>query len=618
MIEGEDRLIGVGHRGCPKPLKLLHHRSGVVVGHDVGGPDRDEVPRLNLGLLRQSDGVALDDFLNEVLGHGFIGYSRLPRIGYGNSRGCVNFGFPTGQPMLVSLLLATIPQQSFSYDDLLKGFHDLTLLASVPVEGEGFRQFSSYDRASASGPGTEGWFANQDRGNYLATEVVGEETLHVLMDVEGPGCVVRFWSANPSGDLLFFVDGAEQPTMRLPMTALFDGSRAPFEEPMSAIRERGANCYVPLPFDKGLKICATADDLYYQVGVKTWAAGTRLPSLSEQLLKNHTDDIQFIGRLLDSGDLVTNPRKRTDQVGRFTPNLEQHLWVNHSGTIHLMRTRILNAKDLKDIDSVVRSLRVKIHADRDKTPQVDVPLSDFFGMGSTVKPFENYLQRVIEHEDGSLECLFLMPMPFEDGLRVKIVNESREKVFLRTQLFYELGDPQPLRLHAASHFEQGFATRPRSDFSVLDADGPGRYVGTVLSVCNLTEAWWGEGDERITLDGEEFPSVFGTGTEDYFGFAWASPNTFSHPLFGQTQCDGPGNYGHSNMHRIMIGDAIPFQKSLKFDLEIWHWENVDLDLAATSFWYAPLEGESGLPELPGPDAREARLIPERPASNSDG
>jgi hypothetical protein len=106
--------------------------------------------------------------------------------------------------------------------------------------------------------------------------------------------------------------------------------------------------------------------------------------------------------------------------------------------------------------------------------------------------------------------------------------------------------------------------------------------------------WWGEGDEKIYVDGESFPSHFGTGTEDYYGYAWCFPGLFTHAYHSQSRCDGPGNYGRTSVNRFHILDRIPFRESFRFDMELWHWhEQCKVNMAVTSYWYARPGGSDG-------------------------
>jgi hypothetical protein len=142
-----------------------------------------------------------------------------------------------------------------------------------------------------------------------------------------------------------------------------------------------------------------------------------------------------------------------------------------------------------------------------------------------------------------------------------------------------------LYLHAQWLSDYG-STRPMRDLEFLDVRGNGYFIGSNLHVSNPTPAWWGEGDEKFYVDGESFPSTFGTGTEDYYGYAWCSPQIFEQPYHSQNRCDGPGNFGNTNLSRWQVFDPIPFTKLLKFDLEMWLWQDVKAGFTRTVFWYA--------------------------------
>ena len=95
------------------------------------------------------------------------------------------------------------------------------------------------------------------------------------------------------------------------------------------------------------------------------------------------------------------------------------------------------------------------------------------------------------------------------------------------------------------------------DWTILTTRGRGRFVGTHLHVWNPRGGWWGEGDEKFFVDGERFPSIFGTGSEDYFGYAWSSDARFSRPYHGQLLNEK--NRGNVDDNRWHIPDSVPFQ-----------------------------------------------------------
>jgi hypothetical protein len=150
------------------------------------------------------------------------------------------------------------------------------------------------------------------------------------------------------------------------------------------------------------------------------------------------------------------------------------------------------------------------------------------------------------------------------------------------------------------------------DFNYVTVECRGLYVGDTLAVVNPVGDWWGEGDEKITVDGEPFPSHFGTGTEDYYGYAWCNPEPFNAPFHAQTRCDGAAlgnNWGHTTVTRTRALDAIPFTTSLQMDMEVWHWKETDVAYAATTYFYARPGATHNRP--PQPD-RAAAPIPQAP------
>jgi hypothetical protein len=180
-------------------------------------------------------------------------------------------------------------------------------------------------------------------------------------------------------------------------------------------------------------------------------------------------------------------------------------------------------------------------------------------------------------------------MPFHRQARIVVAYDGPGTVDIGGTLAVEPRrfDGTSLLFHARRRPPETIPTRPFRDWHIGTlSGGAGHLVGTVLDVENPPQTmWWGEGDEKISVDGETFPSIFGTGTEDYFGYAWSSTQTFAHPYHAQTRATGPGFAGQYSMNRFHILDPIPFTSSLRFDLEAWHWTDTALTLAATLYWY---------------------------------
>jgi hypothetical protein len=176
-----------------------------------------------------------------------------------------------------------------------------------------------------------------------------------------------------------------------------------------------------------------------------------------------------------------------------------------------------------------------------------------------------------------------MPFARSAVVRVEHAVGIEGSVLVETKPF----DAQSLYFGVVRHGEKSRATQPPSDLLLAALTGRGTYVGTELTIDNPQGAkWWGEGDEKIYVDGEAFPSFFGTGTEDYFGYAWSATVPFQRAFHAQPRVDGPGFSGHVSNLRLHVLDAIPFTRSLRFDLELWHWDDTRVAWSSLAYYYS--------------------------------
>jgi len=230
----------------------------------------------------------------------------------------------------------------------------------------------------------------------------------------------------------------------------------------------------------------------------------------------------------------------------------------------------------------LRTLILKVSFDGETT--VWCPASEFFGCGPKLVPFTDWRRTV--RADGHLFARF--PMPYRKTASLSIRNVGRAAVALQLTAYgrpFDF-DERALHFHATWHADLHLKTRPFRDFDFVTVKGTGVYVGDTLSVFNPVRAWWGEGDEKVFVDGESFPSHFGTGSEDHYGFAWGANRPFATPFCAQPRVDGPGNLGFTTVTRTRVLDTIPFTQSLEYDLEVWHWADCEVSYCAGAFWYA--------------------------------
>lgn len=212
----------------------------------------------------------------------------------------------------------------------------------------------------------------------------------------------------------------------------------------------------------------------------------------------------------------------------------------------------------------LRTMVLRFFWNDEDVASVDCPLGDFFGLGHAQYYPVQSIPLVTGNRRG-MTCYF--PMPFSKKAVLILVNEgsgSRNRVYY--QIDYESGAPEDAGLFHAI-YRQGVVTAGDVNFQVLHAEGAGKYVGMVLSMVLGEDGWFGEGDERIYVDGSKAPSVQGTGLDDLFGCAWGFENGFSGPYAG-TPVAGDWTKGSEFVgYRFHLRDPITFTKSIDIYLE---------------------------------------------------
>lgn len=465
---------------------------------------------------------------------------------------------------------------ALSWSRLLCDTLDLSRFTRPPSPAYTAAMASSYNRASKQ-EGGAGWYANDDSGFYLRDQ--GDE--HVMMEARGPGVITRLWSPNPSGTLLIYIDDPDVPAIAMPMIDLLSGRfRAPWGEPFVSVAAEGFSSYFPIPYQSYVRVSTTtAASLYYQVEYRSYPADTAVESFSTAGL----DALVPLARAL--GDYAAAPSSLPALVALPTQKLAlSSVAPEQTITLGPSVIRELSVRGFDPRDAQQRTTRLILTVDGERT--VDVPLGDLFGTGPGPRPHESLATSI------TADTLTLRwPMPVQRTLTARVESSAGAVGELELSLRHSPGlDDARHVFHARWSGVHTFDSAVADEWTLLHQRGAGWYVGTVLNVGNPTNLWWGEGDEKVFVDGETFPSRFGTGTEDYFGFGWCSTELFARPWIGQTRADGPANAGRSSMYRWHVADAIPFTTELRFRLEVWHWFKdlypFTLTEDAVAYWYA--------------------------------
>jgi len=213
-----------------------------------------------------------------------------------------------------------------------------------------------------------------------------------------------------------------------------------------------------------------------------------------------------------------------------------------------------------------RALVLRIYWDGAEAPSVEVPIGDFFAVGNGMLAEVNSLPVKVSSYGRGYNCYW--PMPFRKEAKITLSNESdKESASCYHQIDWIKLDKAPEKImyfHARYH--QEYPPEIGKPYTVFIGKGKGHYVGTVLSSQNAIGHWFGEGDDLFYIDGEESPSIYGTGTEDYFAEAW-NMRVHSSLFSGCTVFEPRAPDSRVTAYRWHILDPIIFQKSLKFEIE---------------------------------------------------
>jgi len=513
-------------------------------------------------------------------------------------------------------------------ESLLEEMVSRDTLARLPKPAYTCRQFSSYDRNSTE-PGSPTWWANWDRSYFVRIEDNNGRKEHVLMDAEGPGAVVRFWATwhGPgggefsNGTMRVYLDGKAEPVIEGPMAGLISGGLLVGEplsrgvSPETPYKHRGHNLYLPIPYARQCKItyetkafidegARKGEALYYQINYRTYESGTEVESLKKSTLQRASRTVARVQRMLAQNERLGLGRLKEGRLeGSVLPGKEKSVTINGQRAIRSLSFQMR----ADDLPQALRSTIIRIEFDGAQT--VWCPIGDFFGTGYHVRPHSTWYTGVLD--DKTLSCYWVMP--FAEQAKISILNLGSEPVELtRGRILSGPWDWDNRSCHFHAAWKQWPEVKTQSnekakdhgafDLNWITVEGQGTYVGDVLTLFNTAKSWWGEGDEKIYVDGEAFPSHIGTGTEDYYGYAWCKPNFFESAFHAQPSGDGNLVPGFTVNCRYRALDAIPFNKSIKFDMELWHWARTTMSYAPTTFWYA----RPGATWDVEPDAEEAK------------
>lgn len=497
---------------------------------------------------------------------------------------------------------------------LLEEMADLESLARWPAPKYRTIQFSSYDRRSTSSE-APAWFSNADGfgrepvpgfQQVLRAPEGDKPGLYLVAEVSGPGAIARGWSAGMGGTLRVYLD-LPSGTEDSQATPVWEGTGYDFLARRSAhyLKAAGVDLnvrnaftqedadYLPMPFARRLRVTwegKLTELHFYHLQVRLYEADTRVRTFDakKDLAEFRPQVEKAVAGLTEPGKGIAGDPVRLDATVDPGRSWTWSPAGKGPGAVRELKLR-LHAGHL---DAALRGCLLRIAFDGSQRPQVEAPLGDFFASGPGINPFSSLPISV--EPDGTMTCRFVMP--YEKSVRMEVVNYTDAAVRLGGSIVISpwQWDDRSMYFRAKWRADHDLlAGAGALDLPYIVAIGKGVFAGCAAMIMNPSGVptaggnWWGEGDEKILVDGEAVPSTFGTGSEDYFNYSWSRPDLFAHPYCGQPLDSGPDTAGFVSNHRFQVLDAIPFESSLAATMELWsHNRTPGMSYARIAYHYA--------------------------------
>lgn len=481
--------------------------------------------------------------------------------------------------ILLFLTLESRGQQDFYKQELL----NLADVSRLPqYRGGEMNQLSSYDRTGGNDDGFS--------GKYSAIREEPEGL--VIADLKGPGVLNRIWTPTPTADTIkFYFDGESKPRIAVPFINLFTGKDFPFLSPLCGNQIGGYYCYLPIPYEKSLKIVYTGTLFrFHQTQYRTLSKGDNVKSFSSEMFRSHQDAFEQVASLWNKTRSPLAAYGASVKSKKISVTLrsgadQQILSMNTGGRVIGLE---LAAGSLLP---VYRKILLSARWDNEAKKAIDLPLHDFFGFAFG----KASMQSILLGSDAERLYSYL-PMPFDKTAEIKLRYDKgktgAEEVLVSGTVYYTDDKRNPAtegKLYVQSRRHYNIPSGV--PHLISDVGGKGHYIGTILATQGLEEGstWFFEGDDRATIDGNL--RLHGTGSEDYFNGGYYAvmdrwDRGMSLPIHGSLEYDLMTS--RTGGYRFYLADKLNFKQS--FQLTIEHQpdvkNNVQTDYTSLGFFYA--------------------------------
>lgn len=510
------------------------------------------------------------------------------------------------------------PLPVITLQSLLQEMGERTVVTYWPEQEYKSLQSSSYNRASVA-PDQPGWFADSDGVAWIREETNGSKIEYVIMEHDGPGCITRMWTPffyynfnNRIGpNVKIYIDGEKIPVIDENFIALLTG-KGTIRPPFATYTARAGVCSLPIPFSKSCKVTLDDKAFYNIINYRGYQKGTRVQSFSKERYAKASHPLKTTAEILsDPAPSAAIWEKQTENTIKANDSLIINL-PDGKQAIHRLTVRIPPGNQLQHLRSTI----LKMTFDGKQT--VWSPVGDFFCSPDTINPFKTRNLNVTN--DGKMSCSWIMPYAKNGQLTLINLQDHPVSVAVDLKVVNYNWNERSMYFHANWANIGPLPGNRFFDLNLIDITGKGVLAGDALTVLSPGTGWWGEGDEKIYIDEADidrnFPSHFGTGTEDYYGWAGGvvptGKDVFSMPFGSNVRIGNQANpSGYNICIRNRMLDDILFNNRLVFDMEASpgtdirnHWNL--LSYSMVTYWYGTADAKSN--RSPQPDRARQQLI----------
>ncbi len=446
-------------------------------------------------------------------------------------------------------------------------------------------QESSYDRTGGNDDGFSGKYS------FLRKETDGL----VIADFKGPGVINRIWTPTPTDDMLsFYFDGEKTPRLKIRFSDLFSGKVYPFVKPVCGNEVGGYYCYIPIPFNKSLKIVFEGEKIMFHqiqsrklpgMSVESWTGN--FSDSDRKLLSEVSNLWADISPTVDNYSTGISSNYQTEEKTFTIQPGEEVTFFDKKSAGRIIGFDINGGTSF---EGIYRDILLSAKWDNEQVEAIYAPVADFFGYAYG-KPA---MRSIVMGRYATTNYCYL-PMPFDQSATMKLIYKKRDNVpqsavSVNVKVYYNdarRDTKEEGKLYTVWRREK---TDLGKFYTFTETKGKGHYVGTIHQAQGLRPGMtlFFEGDDSTYVDGKM--RMHGTGSEDYYNGGWYAlldrwDRGISMPIHGSLDYSLP--MARTGGYRFFVSDKLSFEKEIYHGME--HGEvrnNFPVDYTSVAFYYA--------------------------------